>query len=107
MRTADRDQSASQNAHAYYQALIQQHPTSPYAVLARSLAHARETLATHELDVADYYERYDRTHAVEIRILDLVNRYRKPTWPARHCSNSASFTRNRTIPIRRSWRTPP
>jgi len=76
MRTADRDQSASQNAHAYYQALIQQYPTSPYALLARDrLAHARETLATHELDVADYYERYDRTHAAEIRMLDLVNRY--------------------------------
>jgi outer membrane protein assembly factor BamD len=76
MRTADRDQSASQNAHAYYQALIQQYPTSPYALLARDrLAHARETLATHELDVADYYARYDRTHAAEIRMLDLVNRY--------------------------------
>ncbi len=76
MRTADRDQSASQNAHAYYQALIQQYPTSPYALLARDrLAYARETLAMHELDVAEFYERYDRTHAAEIRMLDLVNRY--------------------------------
>jgi len=76
MQPSDRDQSASQNAHAYYQALIQQHPSSPYAALARQrLAHARETLATHELDVADYYERQNNVRAAEIRLLDLVNRF--------------------------------
>ena len=76
MRTADRDQSASQNAHVYYQALIQQYPTSPYALLARDrLAFTRETLATHELDVASYYEGHDNTKAAEIRMLDLVNRF--------------------------------
>ena len=76
MRTADRDQSASQNAHAYYQALIQQYPSSPYALLARDrLAHARETLASHELDVAEFYEHQKNDRAAEIRILDLVNRY--------------------------------
>lgn len=76
MRTADRDQSASQNAHAYYQALIQQYPSSPYALLARDrLAHARETLASHELDVAEFYEHQKNDRAAEIRIIDLVNRY--------------------------------
>lgn len=76
MRTPDRDQSASQNAHAYYQALIQQYPTSPYALLARDrLAHTRETLATSELDVAQYYARHDNERAAEIRLLDLVNRF--------------------------------
>lgn len=76
MRTADRDQSASQNAQAYYQALIQQFPTSPYALLARDrLEHARETLATHELDVAEFYAHAKNDRAAEIRILDLVNRY--------------------------------
>jgi outer membrane protein assembly factor BamD len=76
MRTADRDQSASQNAQAYYQALIQQYPNSPYALLARDrLAHARETLATHELDVAEFYVRAKNDRAAEIRIIDLVNRY--------------------------------
>lgn len=76
MRTADRDQSASQNAQAYYQALIQQYPTSPYALLARDrLAYARETLATHELDVAKFYEHQKNDRAAEIRIIDLVNRY--------------------------------
>jgi len=76
MRPADRDQSASQNAHAYYQAVIQQYPTSPYAQLARErLAHARETLASHELDVASYYVRHDNMPAAQTRLLDLVNRF--------------------------------
>ena len=76
MRPSDRDQSASQNAHAYYQALIQQYPTSPYAELARErLQHCRETLAEHELQVAEYYARHDNRKAAEIRLLDLVNRF--------------------------------
>lgn len=76
MRTADRDQSASQNAHAYYQALMQQFPSSPYAILAQDrLEYARETLANHELHVARYYDRHDNDRAAEIRLLDLVNRF--------------------------------
>ncbi|MEO8603891.1 MAG: outer membrane protein assembly factor BamD [bacterium] len=76
MRPADRDQSASQNAHAYYQAVIQQYPNSPYAELSRErLAIARETLAEHELAVADYYEGHDNNPAAETRLLDLVNRF--------------------------------
>ena len=76
MRPSDRDQSASQNAHAYYQAVIQQYPTSPYAQLARErLANARETLAGHEMSVAQYYERHDNLPAATTRLLDLVNRF--------------------------------
>jgi outer membrane protein assembly factor BamD len=76
MRPSDRDQSASQNAHSYYQALIQQHPTSPYAELARErLLSCRETLADHEMQVAEYYARHDNQKAAETRLLDLVNRF--------------------------------
>jgi outer membrane protein assembly factor BamD len=76
MRPSDRDQSAAQNAHAYYQALIQQHPTSPYAELARQkLERCRETLADHELVVAEYYARHKNNKAAETRLLDLVNRF--------------------------------
>ena len=76
MRPADRDQSASQNAHAYYQALIQQHPTSPYAELARErLEYCRETLADHELQIAQFYSRHANGKAAETRLLDLVNRF--------------------------------
>jgi outer membrane protein assembly factor BamD len=76
MQPFDRDQSASQNAHSYFQALIQQHPTSPYAELARErLQYCRETLASHELQIATYYEGHDNKKAAETRLLDLVNRF--------------------------------
>jgi outer membrane protein assembly factor BamD len=76
MRPSDRDQSASQNAHAYYQALMQQHPNSPYAELARErLAHTRETLADHELSIAEFYVTYHNEKAAETRLLDLINRF--------------------------------
>jgi outer membrane protein assembly factor BamD len=76
MRPSDRDQSASQNAHAYYQALMQQHPDSPYAELARErLSHCRETLADHELQIAQYYVTHKNNKAAETRLLDLVNRF--------------------------------
>jgi outer membrane protein assembly factor BamD len=76
MRPSDRDQSASQNAHSYYQALMQQHPNSPYAELARErLASCRETLADHELQIAEYYVTHDNERAAETRFLDLVNRF--------------------------------
>jgi outer membrane protein assembly factor BamD len=76
MRPTDRDQSASQNAHAYYQALMQQHPTSPYSELARErLEHCRETLAEHELQIAQFYVRHDNDKAAETRFIDLVNRF--------------------------------
>src|SRR4029453_4459002 len=61
MRPSDRDQSASQNAHAYYQALMQQHPNSPYAELGRErLAHTRETLAEPELSTPGVYRTYPK-----------------------------------------------
>jgi len=76
MRPSDRDQSASQNAHAYYQALVSQHPTSPYAELARDrLEHCRETLADHELQIARYYAGRHNEKAAETRLLDLVNQF--------------------------------
>jgi len=76
MRPPDRDQSASQNAHAYYQAVIQQYPSSPYAQLSRErLANARETLAGHELSVAEFYDGHKNDKAAETRLLDLVNRF--------------------------------
>ena len=76
MRPPDRDQSASQNAHAYYLALTQQYPESPYADLARDrLANCRETLAKHEMEVAEYYQKRDNLRAAEYRMLDLVNRF--------------------------------
>ncbi len=76
MRPPDRDQSASRSAHAYYLALTQQYPDSPFADLARQqLLHCRESLAQHELVVASYYRRHGNLKAMEFRLLDLVNNF--------------------------------
>ena len=76
MRTPDRDQTASQNAHAYYAALKQQYPESPFADLAQeNIEVCRSSLAEHELLVARFYESYGNKKATEYRLLDLVNRF--------------------------------
>jgi outer membrane protein assembly factor BamD len=76
MRPSDRDQSASQHAHAYYVALAQQYPESPFAELAQEqTGRCRESLAEHELLVARFYHRRGNDLASEYRLLDLVNRF--------------------------------
>jgi outer membrane protein assembly factor BamD len=76
MRPADRDQSASQSAHAFYNAVSQQYPDSPYADLARSrIEYCRELLAEHEMAVARFYLRQKNRKAGEVRLLDLVNSF--------------------------------
>ena len=76
MQKPDRDQSASQSAHAYYQAVINQYPESPFADLAEErLLHCRESLAQHELIVAAYYDKMGNHKAAEVRLVDLVRRY--------------------------------
>ncbi len=76
MYPADRDQSAAQNAHAYYVAVVQQYPESPFADLARDrMEYCRERLAAHEMIIADYYESRENAQAAEYRLLDLVNRF--------------------------------
>ncbi len=76
MKKPDRDQSASQSAHAYYQAVINQFPESPFADLSRErLQHCRESLAQHELNIASYYLKVGQKKAGEIRLVDLVKRY--------------------------------
>jgi outer membrane protein assembly factor BamD len=76
IRPPDRDQSASQSAHAYYLAIAQQHPNSPFADLAREqLNRCRESLAGHEYMVAKFYARRGNAKAAEYRLLDLLNRF--------------------------------
>lgn len=76
IRTADRDQSASQNAHAYYFSLTQQYPESPFADAAREeITNCRTMLAEHELAVARFYARQGKRKASEVRLMDLVNRF--------------------------------
>jgi len=76
MGTLDRDQTAAQNAHTYFATLVNQYPTSPFAQLAREqVSRCRESMASHEMYVADYYRRLDNQKAVEVRLLDLSAAY--------------------------------
>jgi len=76
MRPPDRDQSASQHAHAYYLTMLQQFPDSPFAQLSRQqMDRCRENLARHELMVARFYKKRGNDKATEYRLLDLVNRF--------------------------------
>ncbi len=76
MQKPDRDQSASQSAHAYFQAVINQYPESPFSDLAAErLHHCRESLAQHEYNVAAYYRKMGNRKAAEVRLIDLVKRY--------------------------------
>jgi outer membrane protein assembly factor BamD len=76
MGTVDRDQTAAQNAHTYFATLVSQYPKSPFAQLAREqVSRCRESMAAHEMYVADYYRRLGNKKAAEIRLLDLCALY--------------------------------
>ncbi len=76
MQEPDRDQSASQSAHAYFQAVMNQYPESPFSDLARDhLHHCRESLAQHEYNIGAYYKKMGNQKAAEIRMIDLVKQY--------------------------------
>lgn len=76
MQKPDRDQSAAQSAQAYYQAVINQYPESPYADLARQRLHrCRENLAEHEFNIANFYASQGNDKAAEVRLIDLIKRY--------------------------------
>jgi len=76
MGTIDRDQTAAQSAHSYFATLVQQYPESPFADLARiELAKCRQSLADHELAVADFYAKRGNADASQVRLLSLASRY--------------------------------
>jgi len=76
MQIPTRDQSASQNAHAYFQAVMQQYPQSPFADLAEQrLAHCRDNLADHEFAIAEFYRERGNDAAERTRLIDLVRRF--------------------------------
>jgi outer membrane protein assembly factor BamD len=76
MGTIDRDQSAAQNAEAYFVTVSRQYPDSPFTELAREeLARCRENLAEHELYVANFYVHAGNEKAAEIRLLTMAARY--------------------------------
>ena len=76
MGAKDRDQSASEQAHAHFQSLIDRYPESPYAERAREkLAECREALAEHELAIAEFYLDWRNPLGAEARLKYLLRAY--------------------------------
>jgi len=76
MRPMDRDQDASANAHAYFRAVIDRYPGTPWAERARlRLRECDEALAAHELYIAEFYLRQDNLPAAEARFRQLLKAY--------------------------------
>jgi outer membrane protein assembly factor BamD len=73
MRTTDRDQQPSSNAHTYFKNVIDRWPQSPWAERSRlRLRECREALATHEAEIAEYYLRHKNLRAGEARLRYLL-----------------------------------
>ncbi len=76
MGTIDRDQTAARNAEAYFVTVSQQYAESPFAELAREqLARCRDSLAAHEVYVAQFYGHEGNDKAEEIRLLTMAAHY--------------------------------
>ncbi|MGH7821533.1 MAG: outer membrane protein assembly factor BamD [Candidatus Binatia bacterium] len=76
MGAKDRDQSASAQAHAHFQALIDRYPESPFAEKAKEkLGECRELLAEHELSVAEFYLHWGNPLGAESRLRHLLRAY--------------------------------
>jgi outer membrane protein assembly factor BamD len=76
MGAKDRDQSASAQAHAHLQAVIDRYPESPFAERARrELRECRERLADHELSIAGFYLHWGNPQGAESRLLYVLRTY--------------------------------
>ncbi len=76
MSTIDRDQSAAENAHAWFRVVIERYPESPWARKAgRNRARCREALAGHELYITSFYLRRKNLSAAENRVKGILQNY--------------------------------
>jgi outer membrane protein assembly factor BamD len=76
MRPEDRDQGPSDKARAYFAAVMDRYPGSPWAERAAlRLRECNEALAAHELYVANYYLRRNNLPAAEARFGRLLRNY--------------------------------
>jgi outer membrane protein assembly factor BamD len=76
MGKTDRDQRAAENAHQHFQSLIDRYPDSPFAAKAQEkLAEIRDSLAKHELAVAQFYLHWNNPLGAESRLQHLLKVY--------------------------------
>jgi outer membrane protein assembly factor BamD len=74
--TTDRDQSSANSALAYFRAVVDRYPGSPWAARAQlRLRECQEALADHEVYVAAFYLRQHSLRAAEARLSQLLRDY--------------------------------
>jgi outer membrane protein assembly factor BamD len=76
MRSIDRDQSVTEKAHDFFQAVVERFPESSFAPLAEEkIAVCREAMAENELYVAQFNERIGNLLAAKARLRTIVEKY--------------------------------
>jgi len=76
IRSIDRDQSVTEKAYDHFRAVTNRFPESTFAPLAeKKIRVCRETMASHELMVAQFYDRYDNVWAAKSRLRALIEEY--------------------------------
>ena len=76
MTTIDRDQTAAESAHAWFQVVIERYPETRWARKARRhRAQCRESLAMHELYITSFYLRRKNLPAAENRAKGILQNY--------------------------------
>jgi outer membrane protein assembly factor BamD len=73
----NRDQKNTEIAKGYFEALLTNHPKSPYAAEAKeNLAKCNGILAEHEFDIAEFYFKHEKYPAARDRFEEIVRKYR-------------------------------
>jgi outer membrane protein assembly factor BamD len=76
MRSIDRDQSVTEKANDFFRIVIDRYADSPFARLAEQKSKVcRETLAAHELYIADFHQGYGLTRASKNRLRNILEKY--------------------------------
>lgn len=76
MRSIDRDQSVTEKAHDFFQAVVERFPESPFAPLAEEkIKICREAIAENELYVAQFNEKIGNSLATKARLRTIIEKY--------------------------------
>lgn len=76
MRSIDRDQSVTEKAHDHFRAVTDRFPESSFAQLAeKKIKICRDSMAAHELMVAEFNDKYDNVLAAEARLRVIIENY--------------------------------
>jgi outer membrane protein assembly factor BamD len=75
-RSIDRDQSVTEKAYDHFRAVADRFPESSFAPLSeKKIKICRDSMAAHELMVADFNDKYDNVLAAEARLRTIVENY--------------------------------